>query len=61
MEERSRLQVIETLSGCGHRVNFCAWTETAMETALIESVGCEDSGLNRNHEVKTSLKIPLNS
>lgn len=61
MEERSRLQVIETLSGCGYRANLCGWTETVMETALIEPVRCEDSGLNRNHEVKTFLKIPLNS
>jgi len=58
MEERPRLQVIETLSGCRYR-GTCG--ETVMDTALIEPVGCEDSGLNRNREVKKFLKIPLNS
>lgn len=60
-EERSRLRVIEALSGCGYRENLWGWTETDMEKALIEPVRCEDSGLNRNHEVKKFLKIPLNS
>lgn len=50
--------MIETLSGCRYR-GTCG--ETVMDTALIEPIGCEDSGLNRNREVKKFLKIPLNS